>query len=168
MTRDEILNARDDVLAIVVAQGEKRLDGQCTFAEVQDARGGALISASVTLAAAALAVAVAAAEFAEARGPISLGSIVATLGFSLSAWLALWSTRACNFHHAGWYPNDFAADIADGRTSRDIAIDFALDLQHRLSENRRALIRRGDLYNRATWVLLGTPLVALLIAFIAS
>lgn len=59
-------------------------------------------------------------------------------------------------------PNDFAGDIVARRTVSDINIDFALDLQHRLSENRTALVWRGSLYNGATITLLVTPLAALI------
>lgn len=168
MTRDQLMNATDDVVKIIVTQGEKRLDGQCAFAEVQDARGGALIGASASLAAAAVAVGAAAAELFGATSPVSIGAIIATIGFSLAAWLALWSSRACNFHSAGWYPNDFAGDVEQGRTARDLEVDFALDLQHRLAQNRTALVRRGELYNRATYALLTTPVVALIAAYLAA
>ncbi|MNS62960.1 hypothetical protein D3C72_960430 [compost metagenome] len=162
------MNAADDVVKIIVTQGEKRLEGQCAFAEVQDSRGGALIGASVSLAAAAVAVGAAAAEIVGVISPICVGAIVATVGFSTAALLALWSGRACNFHAAGWYPNDFADDVELGRSAREIEIDFALDLQHRLSENRTALIRRGELYNSATYALLGTPLAALIFSILAA
>ncbi|WP_438852965.1 hypothetical protein [Brevundimonas nasdae] len=168
MTRDQLMNASDGVMAIVVMQGEKRLEGQCAFAEVQDARGGALVGASVSLSAAAVAVAVGGAQLVGLGGPVSVGAVIATLGFSLSALLALWSGRACNFHAPGWYPNDFKDDIATGRTVRDLEVDFALDLQHRLSQNRTALIRRGDLYNWATYCLLGTPIAALVAGLLAA
>lgn len=168
MTRDQLMNAPDDVVQIIVMQGEKRLEGQCAFAEVQDARGGALIGASVSLAAASVAVAAAAAQWLGFDSVVSVGAICATVGFSAAALLALWSGRACNFHSAGWYPNDFAADLVAGRSADDIQVDFVLDLQHRLSENKAALVRRGDLYNWATYCLLATPVITLIAAVIAG
>lgn len=164
MTREQLLNAGDAIVKIIVAQAEKRLEGQVAFAAVQDARGGALVSGSVALGAAAAAVAAGAFTLKGIGSPIGLSAAVATLGFSSAAFVALWASRACNFHSSGWYPNDFAQDLADGKTVKELDADFALDLQIRLSQNRTALIKRGDLYNAATYVLLGTPLVTLLIA----
>ena len=168
MTRDQLMSASDGVMSIVVTQGEKRLESQCAFAEVQDARSGALVGASVSLAAAAVAVAVGGAQLVGLEGPVIAGATIATLGFSLSALLALWSGRACNFHAVGWYPNDFKDDIAAQRTVKDLEVDFALDLQYRLSQNRTALIRRGDLYNWATYCLLGKPVVSLVAGLLAA
>lgn len=119
------MNAADDVVKIIVTQGEKRLDGQCDFV------------ASASLAAATVAVGAAAAELFGATSPVSVGAIIGTIGFSLAAWLALWSGRACNFHAAGWYPSDFAGDVEQGRTARDIEVDFVLDLSARCKSIRR-------------------------------
>lgn len=168
MTRDDLRDAGDDVVTLIVAQGEKRLAGQCSFAEVQDTRGAALISASVALAAAAAALAAAGVQLTGGMSRVAWAGAVATVGFSASAFLALWSTRACNFHSAGWYPNDFADDVSAKRSVAEMTIDFAFDLQHRLSENRTALVRRGNLYNAATITLLGTPLAALMAALMTG
>lgn len=167
MTKDQLMNVTDDVLEIIVHQGEKRLEGQCAFADVQDARGGALVGASASLAAASVAVGAAATEIFKSFGPVSVGATIATLGFSFAAFLALWASRACNFHSAGWYPNDFARDIEARATAKELRADFALDLQYRLSKNRTALSRRGDLYNWATILLICTPVVSLAFAYLA-
>ncbi len=168
MTRDQLMNAEDGILKVIIAQGEKRLDGQCAFASVQDARSGSFVGASVALAAAALTVAAAAITLKGVASPVAVGAIVATIGFSTSSFLGLWGSRACNFHAAGWYPNDFADDVTDGRSLKDLDVDFAIDLQCRLSENRTALIRRGDFHNAATILLLATPLLGLIAALLAA
>lgn len=168
MTRDQLLNAGDAILKIIVAQGEKRLDGQVGFAAVQDARGGALVGASVALGAAAAGIAAGALSLRGLGSPISVAAIVATVGFGIASFLGLWASRACNFHAAGWYPNDFAQDVADRVAETALLADFVLDLQIRLSENKTALIRRGDFYNAATYALLVTPAAAVIAAIIAS
>lgn len=168
MTRDQLMNAGDAILEIVVAQAEKRLEGQVGFAAVQDARGGALVSASVALGAAAVGIAATAISVKGVGSPIAIAAIVATVGFALASCFGLWAGRACNFHTAGWYPNDFAADVADRVSRTSLMVDFALDLQIRLSQNRSALVRRGDLYNLATYILLGTPPAALIASILAT
>lgn len=168
MTRDQLLSAPDGIVKIIVTQGEKRLEGQVAFAAVQDARGGSLVSASVALAAAAVGVAMAGLTLKGLASPITVGAIAGGLGFSVSSFLGLWASRACNFHAAGWYPNDFAADVAERRPVAELEVDFALDLQSRLSENMTALVRRGDFYNAATYVLLATPILALVAGLMAN
>lgn len=168
MTKDQLMNGGDAILRIIVSQGEKRLDGQVGFAAIQDARGGALVSASVALGAAAAGIAAGALSLKGLGSPITVAAIVATIGFGLASFLGLWAGRACNFHSPGWYPNDFADDLSNGTSEMGLLADFALDLQHRLSENRTALIRRGDFYNAATYALLLTPGFALVAAFLAA
>lgn len=168
MTKDQLMGAADDVVEIVVTQGEKRLEGQCAFAEVQDARGGALVQAAVALAAAAAGVCAGAAGLKGVESPLAWAAGAATLGFSVSSLLALWASRACNFHSAGWYPNDFADDLTNKRCAKSIRSDIALDLQIRLSQNFTALNRRGELYNAATIVLLATPVASLVVGLIAA
>jgi hypothetical protein len=163
-----LMRAADDVVEIVVTQGEKRLEGQCAFAEVQDARGGALVQAAVALAAAAAGVCAGAAGLKGIESPLAWAAGMATLGFSVASLLALWASRACNFHSPGWYPNDFADDLVNSRCVRSIRADIALDLQIRLSQNFTALNRRGGLYNAATIALLATPIVALVAGLLAA
>lgn len=168
MSPQDFANANDAILKLIITEGEKRLDGQVSFANSQDARSGSLVGASVSLAAAAAGIAVAAAELTEAGAPVIIGAMVATFGFTIAAVLALWASRACNFDAPGWYPKDFKADVAGNRSEREIQIDFALDLEIRLRRNRKALIKRGNLYNAATWALLLTPGAAVLCSYLAG
>lgn len=164
----DLSKASDAILKLITAEAQKRLDGQVSFANSQDARAGFLVGASVSLAAASAGVAVAAAQFKQAGTVIIAGALIATVGFTTAAVLALWASRACNFDSPGWYPNDFASDLRDGRSERAIAQDIVLDLQIRLRRNRNALVKRGNLYNAATWALLVTPLASLLAAYFAG
>lgn len=167
MTRDMLMKVDDVVLEIIVQQGEKRLEGQCAFAAVQDERSGSLVGASASLAAAAVAVGAAGTEIFDGFGPVSFGAVIAALGFCVTAGLALWSGRAKNFHSAGWYPNDFAHDVERGASPKELKVDFAMDLQMRLSQNHSILASRGKRYNYATYVLVGTLVVSLIAAYLA-
>jgi len=156
------------VLKTIVEQGEKRLEAQCTFADAQDERGGGLVNAAAALAAASVALAAGAASVKGLNDPLTTGAAVGTIGFTAAAAIALWGLRSTSFHSCGWFPNDFAQDIRDRRGEKDLLADFALELQHRLSENKTALDKRGDFYNAGTIALLVTPVVALLLAFLSA
>lgn len=161
-SRTDLLAAPEAVLKIIVEQGEKRLSGQVAFADAQDQRGGAIINAAVALAAAAVALGA-----ANITKPALLaGSIVAVFGFSVAASLAMWALRSRGFHSLGYYPSDFNDDLVSHRNVQDLLADYAQELQHRLSQNKPILDERGALTNLATWVLLATPIAALIMAYI--
>ncbi|HQR89312.1 MAG TPA: hypothetical protein PLH31_08625 [Caulobacter sp.] len=163
-SRAELLAAPEAVLRIVIEQGEKRLAGQIAFADSQDQRGGAIINAAVALAAAA--VALGAANIT--KPSLFVGSVIAVTGFSAAASIAMWALRSRGFHSLGYYPSDFNDDIIEGKTVKDLLVDYAQELQHRLSENKPILDERGTLTNLATWALLGTPIGALIAAYIRA
>ncbi|OYW28920.1 MAG: hypothetical protein B7Z44_06635 [Caulobacter sp. 12-67-6] len=80
----------------------------------------------------------------------------------------MWALRSRGFHSLGYYPSDFNDDIIEGKTVKDLLVDYAQELQHRLSENKPILDERGTLTNLATWALLGTPIGALIAAYIRA
>lgn len=168
MTRDQLLKAKAGIVALIREQGEKRLENQCAFMDAQDNKGGALLTGATALAAAAVAVASGAAALVDSASPLIVGGAVAAVGFSLSSALSVISLRSTGFHAVGWYPNDFAADLENGHSSEEVEADFVLALQERLSENRKVLDRRGDLQDWASYLLLATPLAALISVYLAA
>lgn len=174
MIPDDLSNASESVLEIVVDQGERRLAAQCAFADAQDQRASAVVNASTALAGAAVALAAGAAASMKAgraeylSNPLVVGAAAAAVGFSIAATLALWALRSRGFHGAGYYPADFIQDVAAGKERRALLIDFALELQGRLSDNRSALEGRGDRFNAAAWTLAATPVFALVVAYVSG
>jgi len=168
MTRDQLLKAKLGIVALIRDQGEKRLESQCTFMDALDSKGGALLTAAASLAAAATAVASGAAALDAPAIPVMWGAGVAAVGFTVSALLAVLSQKSSGFHSVGWYPQDFAADITAEASKEELEADFVIALQERLSENKRILERRGDLQDWASYALAASPVVALIIAYLAA
>lgn len=168
MIRDDLEGAPAPVLGIITEQGEKRLEAQCSFADAQDTRGTSLINAAAALAAAALALGGGSFATLGRSAPLTIGSLVAVAGFTAAACVALWALRSDTFHSCGWYPADFVEDLRAGRSADDLRRDFALDLQHRLSQNAATLDTRGRRLNAAAVVMIVTPLAALAVAYVAT
>lgn len=168
MTRDQLLKAKLGIVALIREQGEKRLENQCTFMDALDAKGGALLTAGASLAAAATAVASGAAALDTPAVPVMWGGGAAAVGFTLSALLAVLSQKSSGFHSVGWYPQDFAADIAEELSREEVEADFVVALQERLSENKAVLERRGDLQDWASYALAASPVLALITAYLAA
>lgn len=166
MTREQLLQAQPGIVALIREQGEKRLECQNSFADALDGKGGTLLTAATSLAAASAAVAAGTLGFDEPVTPLLVAGSVATLLFSASAGLAAWSLRSTGFHSVGWYPQDFAADLENRLSSAEVEADFVLALQERLSENRPILSRRGDRQNWAGYLLLAAPFIASVLALL--
>lgn len=168
MTRDQLLNAKPGIVNLIRSQGELRLANQAAFADAQDVRGSALLTAAVALAAAATAVACGAATL-KGIGPAPItGAVTAAVGFTISALLSVLAMRSTGFHAGGWYPQDFEDDLTNGLNGDELEADFVLALQHRLCENRPILDRRGLTLDWSSYVMMGTPVAALLVALVAT
>lgn len=168
MTRDQLLQAKPGIVALIRGQGEKRLENQCGFASAQDSKGSALLTAASSLAAASAAVGAACLALERDVQPLLVGTTLATIGFSVAGALALWALRSEGFHAVGWYPQDFADDLDQKLPSEYVEADFVIALQSRLSENKVILERRGDRLNWSSYLLFGSPLIAALAALIVS
>lgn len=90
------------------------------------------------------------------------------LGVTAAACIGLWALRSAGFHSCGFYPSDFVDDIQAGKSVRDLKEDFALDLQIRLTANKKALDRRGRITDMATLGLIATPILAAIAAYIVA
>lgn len=168
MTRDQLLAAKPGIVTLIREQGEKRLENQCSFMDALDVKGSALLAGASSLAAAATAVASGAAALKPPLEALVWGGAVSAIGFTIAAILAVISQRSSGFHSVGWYPNDFKDDLDNGATKEAVEADFVVVLQSRLSENRNILARRGDLQNWGSYALLGTPVVALITAYLVA
>lgn len=168
MIRDDLKGAGEPVLKLIVEQAEKRLAAQCGFADAQDTRGTSLVNAAAALAAASVALGGGSYIAQKAVEALTVGSLVGLVGFTISACLGLWALRSGGFHACGFYPDDFVQDLQANRSTRDLYEDFALDLQIRLTDNKHALNRRGQRTDLAASVLIATPLVALVGAFLVA
>jgi hypothetical protein len=174
VVRDDLEDADEAVLEVILDQGEKRLTAQCTFADAQDQRGSSIVNSATALAAAAVALAVSSAASSKAHtlgqmlSPLVTGSSVAALGFSVAAAIALWSLKSRGFHGCGYYPKDFTLDLHNKKSLEQIQKDFVLDLQLRLVENGKVLSARGQWFDWASRILIATPAVALVAATIVA
>ena len=168
MTRDQLLDAKPGIVALIRDQAEKRLDAQCGFAVAQDAKGSALLTAATSLAAASAAVCAAGLALDNDLLPLLVGTGLATIGFTLAGGLAVWALRSEGFHAVGWYPQDFADDLAQKLPAETIEADFVIALQSRLAENKAVLERRGNRLNSSSYLLFGSPLAAAVVAMVAS
>jgi hypothetical protein len=168
MTRDQLLKAKPGIVALIREQAEKRLENQCGFADAQDGKGGALLTASASLAAASAAVAAAGLALERDVLPLLVGTGLATIGFSLAGGLAVWALRSEGFHAVGWYPQDFEDDLARKASAETVEADFVIALQSRLSENNQILERRGDRLNWSSYLLFGSPLAAAIAALMVA
>lgn len=166
MTREQLLTAKPGIVALIREQGEKRLENQCSFMDALDVKGSALLTGASSLAAAATAVASGAAALKPPLDALVWGGAVSAMGFTAAAIFAVISQRSSGFHSVGWYPNDFRHDLNDGTTKDAVEADFVVALQARLSENRKILARRGDLQDWGSYALLGTPIIALITAYL--
>lgn len=168
MTRDQLLQAKPGIVNLIREQGELRLANQAAFADAQEVRGSALLTAAVALAAAATTVACGAAALKGiGPGPVA-GAVVAAAGFTLAALLAVRAMTSTGFHSGGWYPQDFDDDVANGLSQEAVQADFVLALQSRLSENKPVLERRGRTLDWSGYFLIATPLAALITAYLAA
>lgn len=168
MIREDLTDAAEPVLTLIVAQGEKRLDAQGAFADAQDGRGTALVNAAAALAAAALALAGGSFTTLGLAAPLTIGGFVGFVGFTVAASLGLWALRSRGFHACGFYPDDFVEDIKAGKSLAQLHEDFVLELQIRLAENKRILEGRGQWIDKAAWTMIGTPFVAGLAGLITA
>lgn len=167
MFREDLKDATEPVLALIVAQAEKRLDAQCSFADTQDTKATSLVNAAAALAAAALALGGGSLALGQS-GAVTVGAFTGLAGFIAAASLCLAALQSNAFHSCGFYPVDFVGDVKAGRSVRDLHEDFALDLQIRLSENKRSLASRGKLIDSAAWVLSATPPLACIAALFST
>lgn len=168
MTREQLLTAKPGIVALIREQGEKRLENQCSFMDALDVKGSALLTGASSLAAAATAVASGAAALKPPLEALIWGAAISAIGFTAAAVLAVLSQRSSGFHSVGWFPHDFVDDLANEVTKEAMEADFIVALQPRLSENRKILARRGDLQDWGSYVLLGTPLAALITAYLVA
>lgn len=168
MTRDELLAAKPGIVDLIRGQGESRLANQAAFADAQDVRGSALLTAAVSLAAAATAVACGAAALKEIGPAPIAGGIAAAAGFTVSALLAVLAMRSTGFHAVGWYPQDFEDDLANNLSNDEVKADLVLALQRRLAENKPILNRRGNTLDWSSYLMMGTPAFALVVALLVS
>jgi hypothetical protein len=168
MTREQLLEAKPGIVSLIRDQGERRLENQCSFMDALDVKGSALLTGSSSLAAAAAAVASGAAALKPPLEALIWGGTTSAIGFTVAAILAVISQRSSGFHSVGWFPRDFAADLENEVSMEGLEADFVVALQPRLSENRKILARRGDLQDWGSYVLLGTPLAALITAYVMA
>ncbi|GLS02731.1 hypothetical protein GCM10007859_27620 [Brevundimonas denitrificans] len=168
MTRDQLLKAKPGIVGLIREQAEKRLEAQGESADAQDVKGAAFLTAGASLAAAATALAAASMAFKPLPISAIFGASLAAVGFTAGSALAAWSLRSVGFHTCGWYPQDFAGDLEQRLSPKEVEADFVIALQSRLSENRPILERRGDRLNWSSYLMLATPIAALICAIVVA
>ena len=156
----------DPLAKLIREQAEVRLDAQQAFANAQDVRAVALLSAGATLAAGAAAVAGSALTSSSPHAAVAGGAVVAVIGFTLAAALALGALKSATFEARGYHPSDFADDQA--RPFADVEAEVVTALDQRLKNNAETLKARGEAFNRAAVGLLATPAVAVVVAVIVG
>jgi hypothetical protein len=168
MNRSDFENATEDVLKLVLDQAQLRLEAQNAFADTQDNRASSVINTGVTLGAAAVAVAAGSFSIEQPLIPLAIGSTIAAVGFVGCSALLMWSLRSASFDSAGYFPEDFVADVSGGKTSKDVTLDMVESMQRRLSDNKKRLDDRGHASNAAIGLLIATPLVALIVSLLSA
>lgn len=163
MTSSTYVRASSKQLDLIIDQANQRLNAQNTFAQAADQRASLLTGANAALCVAAVGV-LAQSLTANRLIPLSVGAVVAMIGFGIATWLAMSSAKCADFHPSGFYPKDFISDIRGRISLHQIRSVIAEIYDERIEFNGKTLVWRGKRADLASTTMFVTPIVSALAA----
>ncbi len=148
-------------LGLILDQANQRLGAQSAFAQAADQRASFLTGAGCALSAASVGVCAQSLSQSTLM-PLTVGALIAAVGFAVSAWFAMRSGRCVDFHPAGYYPKNFLNDLRAKKSYHRIRAEIAEEYNERLDFNGRQLVWRGRQTDRAAFLMFASPLVGAL------
>ena len=147
---------------LLMSEAEKRLAFQMSLFASSDTRAVGILSAAVTLGAAAVALAGLGFEEQTISWPLVISGSAAVCLTSCSAYFALRALFPKATKPPGWYPSEFLDDLAKQKTLQTIKAEIIDHYEKRLRHNKTLKESLDKQIKKAMLLLAIAPLCALL------
>jgi hypothetical protein len=135
LTEADFASANDDMLNLILTEGDKRLAAQGALMLAADTRASGVLAAAVALAAAGIAVAAGESAKTSITPLLTSAAVfgIFAIAAAVAAVMALWPT---NVQSLGWNPALFVEDMSKGIGLLEVKAQMCAQLTKRIRTNR--------------------------------